>query len=183
MFSTKHAYIGMFGFLNCLSSAAETQSQRRKKNTEGKLICMVITWLLTPRLCSLPVASLSDGHRQKGHEPGCGVGKLIQSFYHQGLFLSGDVLSGLACSESSFPTLTLAVKRWPQGEVYNVNYFEDGCCCVKMFAVHSLPDSNGNPVRASSHSLALVQNTYQSCVSIRHITTLFSPWQNNKRQY
>lgn len=39
------------------------------------------------------------------------------------------------------PTLTLAVKRWPQGEVYNVNHFEDGYCCVKMFAVCSMPDS------------------------------------------
>lgn len=130
--------------------------------------------------CSLPVASLSDGHRQKGREPGCGVGKLAHSLYHQGPSLSGDVQSGSARVENSFPTLTLAVRRWPQGEVYNVNHFEDGCCCVKMFAVQSLPDSNGNPVRASSNSLALVQNTYQYCAGIRHITTLFSPRQNYK---
>lgn len=38
-----------------------------------------------------------------------------------------------------------------------------------MFAVHSLPDCNGNPARASSHSLALSQNTYQYCAGIRHI--------------
>lgn len=151
MFSNKHADVSTGG------------------NTKGKRICMVITWLLapTPTLqCSLPVVSLSDSRRQKGHDPWCGFGKLVHSFYHQGQSLSGDVQSGSACMENSFPTLTLAVKRWPQGEAYNVNHFEDGCCCVKMFAVQPLPDSNGNPVRASFNSLALVQNTYRYCAGI-----------------
>lgn len=69
-----------------LGVAVQVHPTLHRKNTEGKLICMEILMATDPHpQCSLPVMSLSDGHRQKGHEPGCGFGKIVHSLYHQGL--------------------------------------------------------------------------------------------------
>lgn len=59
---------------------------------------------------------------------------------------------------------------------------EEGCRSMKMFAVRSLPDSNGNPVRSPFNSLALLQNTCQARAGIPPAAALLSTWQTYKCQ-
>ena len=61
------------------------------KYNEGRRFLHLITWLLNPCNAYFLFASLSDGFRQKGHEPGCGFSKLVHSLYHVGLSLPGDI--------------------------------------------------------------------------------------------
>lgn len=157
-------HTGKFPTKYANNSISATQ---HRKNTTGNLICTVITQRPTAPHCApfllRPSVMTADG--KDTNQGVVSVNWLIVCTIEDKLSLETFILARSAL-ENSFPTLTLAVKRWPQGEVYSVNHSEDGGCCVKMFAVHSLPDSNGNSARASSNSLALIQNTYQYCVSI-----------------
>lgn len=91
-------------------------------------------------------------------------GNIVYSCYHLGLETLWRCLIWLCLLGKPFPNISiLTVKRGPQGDVYSVHTtLEEGCRSMKMLAVRSPPDSNGNPVRARFKSLARLQNTCQA---------------------
>lgn len=115
-------------------------------------------------LCFFPVVSLVDGHRQKGHEPGCGFSKLFYSLYHQGLVPSWELQSGSACLFPHIPisSQALAAERVSQCKpLWRWLLLCENVCCV-LFARFQLESTMGflwrpfkTPIKAVpvSHSL------------------------------
>lgn len=154
-----------------------------ERNTEERLICnshhVVTDPPLHPLQLSLPVASLSAGRRQKGHEPGCGFSKLAHSLYHQGPVC---LCRGLICFGlfgNNVLILTLAVKHWPQGELLQRKPFWrwlllwGNVCCV--LSARFQQESGKSFLKLFGPQ---TKKTYQWCVGIWNITALHSSRQN-----
>lgn len=105
-------------------------------------------------LCFFPVASLVDGHRQKGHEPGCGFSKLFHSLYHQGLVPSWELQSGEACLFPHIPisSQVLAAERVSQCKpLWRWLLLCENVCCV-LFARFQLESTMGFLQLTGAHS-------------------------------
>lgn len=82
-----------------------------------------------PPQCLFPVASLSDGCRRKGHEPGCGFGEPVYGLYQVDSLemfnqeRPGKLLPNTSCSSETLDT----------GRTFKCKPFGK-CCCVNSLS-------------------------------------------------